>query len=861
MPALADISGFMPRGSIHGVTSVSDSPSHSALFFEDFNLDKQAVDGEPHTAETREISRTYHSPTAALHSIALSKSSTVLTTKDAAETILEAVKTSVNGFPADLPSYFDGWQAKSQPNAVDASKYLASSSPTVAPSVVDRAIHSSTNLALSLPSNDIPCCVKSSTGDPRIFVTNVGERNPTANHHPSGPSLARETQVTQQSSPKDSPVISFGNTDLSSKDDMASKASGEPFGTSYITSRKEAQRNKIPVAMAGLKIPESPCFPGAIAQPLDDCKAKRGEISQTTKTLSPGARHGHGSNSVLPVKKLCSQCRRLILGSTSLCTKCRQVKDEQRSHSPAEHHSNEHKGAVDLPTMTMAVLHTSARDPGVSKNTITEESSTKKSHCQDDVASPLRIHNQNAIPESPVVPETPDLVSEKPSKSLDTPPHEKAKTEVDQQRGTKPLVPQKRSASGPKATDNEHCFSKKKPRLFKPTTKSIAVNLPPMRPNQFPPTPKSGSPRFEHISRNASVPTTVETVHRGTSPGSVSHEMVDRLDTYAKRSASPDIRVNQATAGQGVISIADGGQHEAAPYSPHSNRASEDWRIEKRSSKLPKQNAKALTPETQYFEPASKAVIGRLKGPEPKNGQAAEQKENVPEEGSCKLEYTRDVASHQSTNLRDRPIESACKWTLSDEKALLNTLQKRGVMFEEDSSSESDVSMPPPRSKSVPKDPLWRCPRSSSDLFLIAPSVDAKYSSFDFERSRKEIAARPFRKGRRLNISYLRQERGDNIHEEVTRTCPPRIVKISSTMTSELEDLMDKNAEGMATGQESELEMTFGDFIGVPANPMAILTKDKRLAFRDGTKDVKGALPRAREKFIVTNRSVACMEK
>ena len=208
----------------------------------------------------------------------------------------------------------------------------------------------------------------------------------------------------------------------------------------------------------------------------------------------------------------------------------------------------------------------------------------------------------------------------------------------------------------------------------------------------------------------------------------------------------------------------------------------------------------------------------------------------------------------------DQPVDTDRKWTSEDEKDLLHMLQHKGVIFEDDASSDSDVDVPLPRDKYVTKDPLRRAPQWSKDLFAIDPSLDAKYIPFDVELKRKEIAGRPSRKQRRLNMSYLRTERGDNIHEEVKRTFPPRLVKAFCSETSGLGGSMDENANGTRSEQRSEVEMTFKDFIGAFANPMAFLTKDKGLAFRDGTRDAKGDLPRARRKFIVTSRSVACME-
>jgi hypothetical protein len=726
-------SGFPPSGSAPNVTADSISSSYSSQRFDNFDNfapNKLEINGQvptTHNRKAHELSLGHQSPSAVPHHT-LPIPNTILAAKYAHDSTLTAVRSSVNGALINNP-YFDGRPPKPPPStttvnfAADSSMGSAPASPVVAPAVVDRAIHSWTDHALDVSSND------------------VTRRDP---------SLAKVSQAVHHSPSEDGSTIAFREPTLTVKNELACKASNEHYGAISIGSRKGGQRNNALVIMAGGKIPESPYFSKAIMQPLVSFESTPDETTHTTKRLSAEMRKGHGSNSELPAKKLCSQCRRLILGCTSLCTKCRQMDDKQSFPPPEKNCGNDGAGAVDSLRMAKTVQPTTARELGVPKalhltckNTITEESSTRQSRFQDGVASPLTTYDPKAISDSPVVPETPDLMFVKQIKNFETSRSEETNMEADQYP-TRTLIPQKRTASVLNVNDNDHCFSKKKPRIFKPTAQSIAANWPSMRSKHFPPTPKSDSPRFEYVSRDASVQTGVETV-------------------AAEDSGTPQCDGN--------------------------------------------------------------------------------------------------VAGHGNSTLRADRIESARQWSMSDEKALLNALRNRGVIFEEGSSSESDVSLPPPRTKAPPKDPLWRCPQSSSDLFLIAPSLRANHPSFDVEQRKQEIAARPLRKKRRLDRSYLRQERGENIHEEVKRDCPPRMVNVSSSTTPEFQDMVDRNVEGMASGQESHVEMSFGDFVGVPANPLAILTEDKRLAYRDGTRDAKGALPRARERFIVTNRSVVCMEK
>ena len=643
------------------------------------------------------------------------------------------------------------------------------------------------------------------------------------------PSRSTETQTVRQSSPTDGSALPLAIKKQRPKDYFERKILGRPSDGNCRTSSLRAQKNEALNSTVGFDMPEPPCLLEQTAQPLNVCMPQREEISYSNKTLAPKATHVDRHKSVLPDRKLCLQCRRQVFESTSLCTKCIQMKDDERKSRLEVNGSDEHMGFMDLHTMSTIVPPTHVpispllNEADVAcKNKMTRRALPRKPHSRDDIGSTL-THDHKHLPGSTIVPEIPDVVSEPKDKSLDFLRDGEAKAVADKRRLTKPRVPQKRLALDPLMTDNDHCFNKKKPRIFRPTTKSRATNIGPMQPNQLPPAPKSCSPHFQHCSQEAHVQKT------------------------------------QAIFSQSKASMANGASYGAERLSPHSRRKSEQCHIKSRSSKLLEQQGKRLARRTEQFEQAD-AATSRLKTPVQKSGPPPRHDLSIQKEYPCTLERDGNIVSHHTTNLCGGPIEKACNWTLSDEKGLLKTLQNRGVMFENDSSYESDISMPPPQTKPIPKDPLWRRPQSSADVFLLAPGLDANHSSFAIERRRKEIAARPCRKERRMNISYLRQERGDNIHEEVKRTCSPRMVKIFSVIPAEIGDFVDENAEGMGADQPTEVEVSFSEFIGAPAKPMPILSKDKQLAFRDGTRDAKGDLPRAREKFIVTSKSVGCME-
>ncbi|ERF70665.1 hypothetical protein EPUS_02531 [Endocarpon pusillum Z07020] len=860
VPAAAHIPVSLHDSRLPEESSIADAYSQSAIRFGDSHIMQKESAHKPHAGDDRRVrghGTIGDAPTAAPHSRAPSDLNTMLMTENTINLTLVTAKKPDDISPANLPSYSRGWEARTygkatKADSVNGSRDFAPSSPAAAPSVLHRATHTTTGPPLS--PNETPPSMEILRGDTSILPPSADLlQGHSRDCRPPRPLDPEETQAASQLLADDAVTAPWGRTKSSSCDNKFSRNASELPNGDRSVSKHQARKAEGLVSIGELNIPETPSDVMATAQSADHCAAKREKISRLSTSPPREASQGKSSNIVRPFKKLCSLCQRPILGSTSLCTKCKQTTDDEMPCRPNESLGNGSLEVVDLPTMTMTGL-TTKKTQVACGNMIGQWKLAKESRSQEDVTGALRMCYESPVPGSPVIPETPDLGSEKTSNSRDLLRTEHGRTEPNQIRATIPIVPQKRRNIAPLASDSDHCFSKKRPRFFKPTTKSIAVTVPLVKSNQPPLTPKSGSPHVELISRDASVQASVETAHRGTSPCSASFPGPNKNDGQPKCSALPDVGRDKAISEDGNISIFNGTPREATCRSPCSSRMTEQWQSVKENVVRLEHQAKEFTERNQAFEQA-KMAIDRLQRPDQAKGQLPTQKSSVPGAELCKLEDDGKVVNNHSTSMNDSVTGNAGKWTLKDEKALLEKLKHRGVIFEDDSSSDSEVGIPPPTTKSAPRDPLWRRPRSSSDLFMIAPDLNGNHNSTDPTRRRREIAARPFRKERRLNISYLRQERGDNIHEEIDRICPSRMVKVSSTLASTFPDPMEKSE------QRTQAEMTFSEFIGVPASPMALLTKDKQLAFRDGTRDAKGSLPRAREKFIVTNRNIFCMEK
>jgi hypothetical protein len=835
----------MLKESICKMNLVSGPPSESALRSVDLDHTKEAVAIQPFEAGTSAKDLALldrHSSTAApAHYFAQAKSTAMIVTGSPIRAEIGTTDAYVDSSSTGLSPCLPVWQAKLQGRAMrgkstSSSRQLAPSSQETVPPVIDRTTCYSTGLALSVFSSGVPRSVKDSKGYPRIYSHSVdGLNRPAEERHTPLRTVAR---LSQQLLPESSSVMPSTFMDLSSSDNLTLEISSELHDSCSLTSAKEAHGQEESLSAIELNVPDTSCVLGTKNTTSGTVKTSSAEMPQSTSMPTPTTVKRNSCNNEQTVKKLCTRCHKPILGPTSTCIQCRSK----------ENRSNDHPCTACSPTTSVTVSVEKPFFPCPSN----EASSAEQSHLQHAVVIPAPKCVKTGIQRSPFVPETPDLVSDN---KIFTPVDEVAAPKF-----PKPAVPRRRPAVCSTVVNNEHCFSKKKPRIFRPVTESQTVHVPPVKPKKSPHTPIGHSPLVENNLRDARVQNSVETDHRGTSSCSTHGEMADRLQISAKESATPDTCSSQVTSRRDNAAVVDEASGVPAPFSQHSSGNSKQVRMQKRCSKSLGRQVKDFSQCEQDFKQAE-AAVARLQKIAQNSNQYLRQKSRITNEKCSNSTRRREVDKHLNINPCYCADDEACKWTPDDEKALLQKLQDRGVIFEEGSSSDSDTGIPPPQTKPVPKDPFWRCPYSSTDLFLIAPHLSTNHSSFDVERKRMEIAARPPRKQRRRNMSYLRQKRGENIHEEVKRSFAPRRVKASSTEISEHMDLMHVNAHGTATEQGPEAEMTFCDFIGAPARPVAILTKDKQLAFRDGTRDIRGSLPRTRERFIVTDRNVACMER
>lgn len=778
-----------------------------------------------------------HSPIDVLHFVAGSRHNATLKPENVDYSITKTVKTSAKSTSTDNTSCYRGWQAKIQSHAMRTNSVNggedSTPSPAAAPSVVDETMNTSTDPALSVPTNKFPCYVNGSNGDPSIVLQSVDRRpGRTLARHLSNPV---EVPAAQLLPLDDAPALSSPITHFPTKDNLAQKISGELFANGDHYSREGPSRNKDQVPMVKLNLRDSPCDTRSATHILDNSKTNRNEISGAMATMTSKTNHETRS-SVPSLKKLCSRCRRFILGSTSTCTKCRQAMDGEKCSRFEVNLSKDHANTQDRPTKT------------------TKESLSQKPHFTDGGSSPLLTH-ENEYSYSPTVPETPELASDKTGESVRVRRDEEAKIGTILERLPKPIH-QKRPAISSVVTGNEHCFSKKKPRMYKPVIKPMAIDMTPVSLDKLPPTLKSGSPLIKYNSRDAAVQTIVETGYRGPYLSSAAYEVAHALNVFVNGSTSPDDRRDQTTTWQGEIAAVDSSSRDPGSLRECSDPKLEQRRMGKRSRNSLGQQARTLTNRNQEFEQAG-ATETQLQRPVRRNGEAPQQHSSAAEAESCKRGSLDDVLNRQ-INDHDRLIKNARDWNLKDEKALLNGLQSRGVMFEEDTSLEEDVDVPAPQTTPIPKDPLWCCPQSSKDLFLIAPTLRSNLTPFGIEGKREEIAMRPSRKQRRMKVLSPHQKRDNSLHREVKRAFPPQMVKISPIVISKHGDSVSRHSNEMEMEQLSQVEMSFADFIGAPAEVVAILTEDKQLAFQDGRRVVKGDL--ARKQFIVTNRSIACME-
>ena len=208
---------------------------------------------------------------------------------------------------------------------------------------------------------------------------------------------------------------------------------------------------------------------------------------------------------------------------------------------------------------------------------------------------------------------------------------------------------------------------------------------------------------------------------------------------------------------------------------------------------------------------------------------------------------------------------SSVQWTDEDEKKLSVDLKARGVVFDSDADIEESTEIPVPTPKKSRRSSFWCRPISATDLFEIAPHYKKETMLFDAEAKKREIEARPSRKktfGRVL--AYSRKDRGLNPHDEVDRRLPSRLVRVRIAGSPEADAYHEGEDDypgftatvASAARPIKEVMMTFESFLGVPQYPLICKTTYEQLAYRDGTLDARGKLPRVtdEEKFEVGNK-------
>jgi hypothetical protein len=205
-----------------------------------------------------------------------------------------------------------------------------------------------------------------------------------------------------------------------------------------------------------------------------------------------------------------------------------------------------------------------------------------------------------------------------------------------------------------------------------------------------------------------------------------------------------------------------------------------------------------------------------------------------------------DGVSEASTQSPLRPKEAKRD---KDEIKLVRDMKARGILFESDSDSDDGPEVPPPTPFKPPKDPLWRPLKSSRDLFEVAPQYQQENLFFDLEAKRREIASRPSRKQTFGKVLALcDRERGTaNVHRDVHRSLPPRMVRTRVVDTTEDIDPFRESAP------TKEVEMSLEEFLGVPENALLCTTTTGQLAYRDAVPDQWGKLRRVPddEKFEI----------
>ncbi|KAI9731704.1 MAG: hypothetical protein M1834_004493 [Cirrosporium novae-zelandiae] len=205
--------------------------------------------------------------------------------------------------------------------------------------------------------------------------------------------------------------------------------------------------------------------------------------------------------------------------------------------------------------------------------------------------------------------------------------------------------------------------------------------------------------------------------------------------------------------------------------------------------------------------------------------------------------------------------------------------------LEQNHQNQSTSIIPPPnnaKSSSPPPDPSTFI---HSDIFALA---QYRHFSINREDKMKEIAARPRRKGKSPKLlENVWKERGENPYQAVDLRSPGSKKLDRNTMpTMQITDTSSDSSSNFApsssnsddddggrsktngrSGQRKNKRkkalpspkpkenktrtVAFDEWMGCPKNPIPCVLENGRLAYRDGTRDAKGRLPRTSAYFKV----------
>ena len=383
------------------------------------------------------------------------------------------------------------------------------------------------------------------------------------------------------------------------------------------------------------------------------------------------------------------------------------------------------------------------------------------------------------------------------------------------------VLPSKRVFVSKKSQkDGSHCFSKKKHRVYRPVSE-------PRRQKALFATPEPLS-QGKRISQQAKMAELASSSNKkqdrlATKTGSASHQDKLAPPTIAKKTSQPiasldaldffDPRPNQSSPKRPRISPL------TSPLANHSHSLTATEDITAGTIKQPDiMVEREATSEEEIDLPASRAqarVRSSFPGftaTEDLAGGSIQQPDSLLEYG-----FTFKVDIQVPAN----PTQARARGP-APEKLSSSSILSQPISEPDDPELEAILSQPMPE---PPKD---------LDMEVIAAK-------------RREIDARPSRKNRAA--------RSRNPFDYIRPTNPLVNSRVIYAVSGS-DDEDGSGGERLKPISKSE----FREMTGVPKNPMPILTAGKQLALRDGTKNSRGELPRAKEIFPVASSNPQSME-